>query len=213
MGPTRFLASQNPALVKRNVLASFTNLLLLPVTIVPRTVGVVGEALITGGSAAVQGISMLNPQRWGPGGVTNGRNSYSTNLEKDGQTVFEADEDDEEEVKRKFDIGSPTPLMTPSNNIATPLTSNDSNVQHQLDLLLSLDVALEIIHADRESLKRVETFAGYPGHYGHRVHDTIEEIFILMLQTMGEKHIAKGFAMLVRSDLSIDSLQLLICSS
>ena len=89
------------------------------------------------------------------------------------------------------------PLMTPSNNVPTPLTKNDSNVQHQLDLLLSLDVALEIIHADRESLKRVETFAGYPGHYGHRVHDTIEEIFILMLQTVGERHISKGFAMSV----------------
>lgn len=88
--------------------------------------------------------------------------------------------------------------MTPSNNTLTPLTSsNGSNVQHQLDLLLSLDVALEIIHEDRESLKRVETFAGYPGHYGHRVHDTIEEIFILMLQTVGEKHISKGFAMSV----------------
>jgi recyclin-1 len=99
----------------------------------------------------------------------------------------------------QFDVGSPTPLMTPSNSnsIPTPLTNNGSNVQHQLDLLLSLDVALEIIHADRESLKRVETFAGYPGHYGHRVHDTIEEIFILMLQTVGEKHILKGFAMSV----------------
>jgi recyclin-1 len=102
MGPTRFLASHNPALVKRNVLASFTNLLLLPVTIVPRTVGVVSEALITSGSAAAQGIAMLNPQRWGPGGATNGRNSYSTDLEKDGRTLFEADEDDEDEVKRKI---------------------------------------------------------------------------------------------------------------
>ena len=42
---------------------------------VSRTVGVVGEALITGGSesAAVQGISVLNPQRWGPGGMDDGR--------------------------------------------------------------------------------------------------------------------------------------------
>lgn len=98
IGTTRFLASQNPALVKRNVLASFKSLLLLPVTIVPRTVGVVGEALITGGSAAVQGIAMLNPQRWGPGGMTNGRkeiNSYSTNLERDGRMLFEADEEEE----------------------------------------------------------------------------------------------------------------------
>ena len=83
-------------------------------------------------------------------------------------------------------------------------------MQHQLDLLLSLDVALEIIHADRESLKRVETFAGYPGHYGHRVHDTIEEIFILMLQTVGEKHIMKGFAMSVSFQIRSFLLYLLI---
>ena len=100
MGPTRFLASHNPALVKRNVLASFTNLLLLPVTIVPRTVGAVSEALITSGSAAAQGIAMLNPQRWGGG--ANGKNSYSTDLEKDGRMLFEAEEDDEDEVNRKI---------------------------------------------------------------------------------------------------------------
>ncbi len=62
-----------------------------------------------------------------------------------------------------------------------------------MDLLLSLDVALELIHADREGLKRVETFAGYPGHYGHRVRDTIEEVFILLLQALGERHVSKGF--------------------
>ena len=60
--------------------------------------------------------------------------------------------------------------------------------------MLSLDVAIELIQADREALKRVETFSGYPGHYGHRVRDTIEEIFILMLQALGERHITVGFA-------------------
>lgn len=65
---------------------------------------------------------------------------------------------------------------------------------NQLDLLLSLDIALELIHATREALKRVEAFAGYPGHYGHRVRDTVEELFILMLQTLGERHVTKGFA-------------------
>ncbi|KAF8148471.1 f-box protein pof6 [Crassisporium funariophilum] len=206
-GATRFLASQNPALVKRNVLASFTSLLLLPVTIVPRTVGVVGGALMTGGTAAVQGIAMLNPQRWvggGMSGIGKGPNVYSRDLE--GATLFEADEPDEDDPQKQrivaqkkppeslaqFDIGSPTPLMTAG--ISTPLASSSSNTTHQLDLLLSLDVALEIIHADRESLKRVETFAGYPGHYGHRVRDTIEEIFILMLQAVGERHVSKGFS-------------------
>lgn len=44
---------------------------------------------------------MLNPQRWGPGGASNGRNLYSIDLEKDGRTLFEADENDED-VKRKI---------------------------------------------------------------------------------------------------------------
>ena len=85
-------------MLKRNVLASFTGLLLLPVTIVPRTVGVVGGALMTGGSAAVQGIAMLNPQRWGgsgTGGATAGA-GYSKNLEKQNGMLFEADDDDED---------------------------------------------------------------------------------------------------------------------
>ncbi|QRW25649.1 exocyst complex component Sec10 [Rhizoctonia solani] len=49
-----------------------------------------------------------------------------------------------------------------------------------LDLLLSLDTALELVHADREALKRCETFKDYPAPIGHRA--------------MGERHIAPGFA-------------------
>lgn len=87
--------------------------------------------------------------------------------------------------------------LTPQQNDSTTKNGTPpkpaSEGTNQLELLLSLDVALELIHADREALKRVETFAGYPGHYGHRVRDTIEELFILMLQTLGERHVTKGF--------------------
>lgn len=89
------------------------------------------------------------------------------------------------------------PTTQPQTHAST--FSSEKPGPEQLDLLLSLDVALELIHADRESLKRVETFAGYPGHYGHRVRDTIEEIFILLLQALGERHVAKGFYQLVFS--------------
>ena len=57
----------------------------------------------------------------------------------------------------------------------------------------SLDVALDLIQSDRDSLKRVESFKGYPGTYGHKVRETIEELFILLLQTLSERHIAPGF--------------------
>jgi recyclin-1 len=89
----RFLGSHNPALMKRNLLASFTDVLLLPVTIVPRTVGAaVGAAFTTGGTAAAQGIAMLNPQRWAGTGGMSSESGYSKHLElrndEDGEDGF-----------------------------------------------------------------------------------------------------------------------------
>jgi len=57
---------------------------------------------MTGGSAAVQGIAMLNPQRWGgSGGGTGGTAAgagYSKNLEKQNGMLFEVDEEEEDYV-------------------------------------------------------------------------------------------------------------------
>ena len=93
-GTARFLVSHNPAQVKRNLLASFKDVLLLPVTIVPRTVGAVGGAIMTGGTAAAQGLAMLNPQRWGGNASGSG---YSKNL-KDEEMLFELPDEDENET-------------------------------------------------------------------------------------------------------------------
>jgi len=98
----RFLSSHNPAQVKRNVLASFTDVLLLPVTIVPKTVGktvgAVGAAAGAAGSAAVQGLQMLNPQRWAGSNTTATANGYSQRFDA-GDMLFEigGDEDEDEE--------------------------------------------------------------------------------------------------------------------
>lgn len=85
-----------------------------------------------------------------------------------------------------------TATSTRATTPANPITAATATFE-KLELLLSLDIALELIHANREGLKRVETFSGYPGHYGHRVRDTIEEIFVLLLQALGERHIRPGF--------------------
>ena len=194
----RFLSSQNPAQVKRNVLASFTDVLLLPVTIVPKTVGMtvgaVGAAAGAAGSAAVQGLQMLNPQRWaGSNTIPDG---YSQRFDG-GDMLFEIGaEDDEDEEPAPSHVKSvespvvlaPTIAPQPPVTVTTPSWETET-----LDVFLSLDIALELIHADRESLKRVDAFAAYPGHYGRKVQDTIEEVFILMLQVLAERHLKSGF--------------------
>ncbi|KAG8757442.1 F-box protein: endocytic membrane traffic, recycling ReCYcling 1 [Ceratobasidium sp. 423] len=227
----RFLGSHNPAQVKRTVLTSFTNVLLLPVTIVPR----VGEQI---GSAAVTGFGMLNPQRWSGSSRTDPSGAYRTPVgerDGDGGLLFEIEEEDEKGEKdddgfgelqsskeqdpwaagnkRKSEapsvasrpVSAATTQSQPQSrrSTVTSMTNRSSIMSSSsgpttsfddLDLLLSLDTALELVHADREALKRCETFKDYPAPFGHRVRETIEELFILMLQAMGERHIAPGFA-------------------
>lgn len=210
----RFLTSQNPSQVKRNVLASFADVLLLPVTIVPKTVTAVGGALVSGGTAvggaAAQGIAMLNPQRWGgAGGAGWGGSSIPNGYRRHGnegaETMFEIgqDEDEEEEENEKFGsfdekpdkLNTPLPTAPlPSAPLSASTLQNATDQMEKLDTLLSLDVALELIHTSRESLKRLETFTGYPDRVGDRVRDTIEEVFILMLQALNDKHIKEGFS-------------------
>ncbi|KAF8452346.1 exocyst complex component Sec10-domain-containing protein [Boletus edulis BED1] len=278
---TRFLDSQNPALMKRNVLASFTDVLLLPVTIVPRAVGAgvgavgaigtgVGAAIGTGvgavGTGVVQGIAMLNPQRWvGNGGAVeaagvgempgNGYQSFG----KDG-ALFEVGEDDDEpedadaeeatvrgseeggvsvgvsiedeagwgeiaECQTRgnagvgpdtgaFDASGVSKRTSSTSDVAstkaatTLISTKDASrsaapsVRSQasarasveaLDLLLSLDVSLQLIHATRDAMKRLETFAAYPGATGTRVRETLDETFCQMLNALSTRHVAWGF--------------------
>lgn len=99
----RFLDSQNPALMKRNVLASFTSVLLLPVTIVPRTVG---AFVTTSSTAAVNGISMLNPQRWG----AQAANGYSADFTRK-NTDFYLDNAGPEEQEKDENEAEQGPCM------------------------------------------------------------------------------------------------------
>lgn len=63
----------------------------------------------------------------------------------------------------------------------------------RLQLLLSLDTALQLLQADRDSLKRIQTFLRFPGTYGRKVRDAIEEVFIVLLQVLNEKHVGPAF--------------------
>ena len=160
------------------------------------------NALVTGGTSAVNGLSMLNPQRWGG---ANGRTQLVP-TQKGNEVIFagpEITEKEEEFQNEKADFPSSTlqsPVTSIRSEAVTPLStpktgSKETASFDRLQLLISLDTALELIHADRESLKRTETFAKYPGKYGHKVREAIEEIFILMLKAASDRHIAPGFRM------------------
>ncbi len=142
----------------------------------------------------MNGLSMLNPQKWAG---SNGRGQLlKPEDEKDG-VIFEVPEINEKaEVDRSPSLQVPNSATSLQRRPAStrPMTPMpDTKSFDRLQLLVSLDTALELIHADRDSLKRAETFAKYPGRSGHKVREAIEEIFILMLKAAGDRHIAPGF--------------------
>lgn len=278
-----FIGSQNPAAVKRSVLTGFKDVLLLPVTVVPRTAGIVGGAVIR---TAGTGLSTLNPLRWQSGGASSGQktNQLKADLAKQNgagnvstsnlprtpndanekgymdfsngtiDTMDSESEDEEEsygdgigddmndidewnqevavwsavassrpnekkEKKKKDKVNRLNPIQrnftsppasvaTPSSLVhntngsirsastpktSTPVTPTTPNTLTEMQLLLSLDTALQVIHVNRDCLKRIETFKKYPHPYGEKVLEAIEEVSLLLFRALGDGHIASGF--------------------
>jgi recyclin-1 len=132
---------------------------------------------------------MLDPRRWGGAGQDNGidmKEGYTRGVDSTNVVLWE-DEDQPDASSERGD-DTVTPPTTSSSPQPRRLYSYDN-----LQLLLSLDVTLELIHAARESLKRLEIFVNYPGAPGVRVRETVEEVAGELLGVLGERHVRNGF--------------------
>jgi recyclin-1 len=131
---------------------------------------------------------MLDPWKWGGDGEVKGRiarEGYTKGIDAS-EIVLWADEDDNLEVPNEQGDDAATPAT------ASP-SPQPSHSFDNLQLLLSLDITFELIHAARETLKRVEIFVNYSGTYGVRVRETIEEVANELLGVLGERHVRGGF--------------------
>jgi len=135
---------------------------------------------------------MLDPRRWGGTGQVNGigaREGYTRGT--DGTNVVLWDDEDHPDDTSEQGDETAIPASTSSPQ-PPPVYSYD-----KLQLLLSLDLTLELIHAARESLKRLEIFVNYPRTYGVRVKETVEEVASELLGVLGERHVRNGFEVCV----------------
>ncbi|KAG0325464.1 F-box protein: endocytic membrane traffic, recycling ReCYcling 1 [Podila humilis] len=67
-------------------------------------------------------------------------------------------------------------------------------MEEEMNSLLSVELALHLIHLDKDALQRLSAFAALGGVLGGRVQKTIEMVFIALLKSMGQSHIKPGFA-------------------
>ncbi len=59
--------------------------------------------------------------------------------------------------------------------------------------LFSIEVALNLVHAAKSSLERAALFVQLGGQSGEEAKEQCETIFVLLLQTLGSRHIKPGF--------------------
>ncbi|GAA5994915.1 hypothetical protein JCM11641_005976, partial [Rhodosporidiobolus odoratus] len=225
-----FLASSNPAQVKKNVLAGFTKVLLLPVTIIPKTAELGFNAITYGATGAFNTFASIGTTIGGAIVPSASSSSATPAIQVPTSAIPSATaipDDDEPEpaplsaIPFESSAGAwggedaPTPVVparlsidasgtisatdpslpSPAPSSATTTTTAPARPSRfdRMQLFLSLDTALQLIQADRDSLKRIQTFIRYPGVYGRKVRDAIEEVFIVLLQVLGEKHVGPAF--------------------
>ncbi|BGP48295.1 F-box protein: endocytic membrane traffic, recycling ReCYcling 1 [Rhodotorula kratochvilovae] len=210
-----FLASQNPAQVKKNVLAGFTKVLLLPVTIIPKTAMYGVNAITYGGTAVIDTFAQLGTQLAGAGAKTPASAAPTPPSEEPvaaapaATAAVVAGELESSAAAWGGDgnaVGGPRRLsvdaigvisldgaLSSPTGASAPAAPRRAGRFDRLQLLLSLDTALQLLQADRDSLKRIQTFLRFPGAYGRKVRDAIEEVFIVLLQVLGEKHVGPAF--------------------
>ncbi|RIA96047.1 exocyst complex component Sec10-domain-containing protein [Glomus cerebriforme] len=104
-------------------------------------------------------------------------------------------------------IASSNPTLSPTDLQSALLNAKLDKMQQ----MLSLETALQMVHVNKDSLRRISAFTGYPDKMGFRIKETLESIFILLLQTLGPLHIKPAFETAIKhlgefkSDLGSES--------
>ena len=210
-----FLASHNPAAVKRNFLTGFKDVLLAPVIVVPRAAVYVGGAAIR---TAGTGLAQLNPMRWQSGTSSAAKPTGSPNPTRSstpqphsrpesekGYVGFSSDGapmtpsasstvvDEKAEWASQVESRAGTPQQANHKRHSTLSASATKTRFARMQLLLSLDTALQLIQINRDCLRRIETFSKYPGQYGHRIGRETNDIAMSVFQYLGGHHVSPGF--------------------
>ncbi|KAK5076189.1 F-box protein: endocytic membrane traffic, recycling ReCYcling 1 [Lithohypha guttulata] len=94
-------------------------------------------------------------------------------------------------------LSSSLPNKAPSDELAAKaalMTSRLDNIKS----LFSIDVALNLIHAAKSSLERAAQFIALGGPPGDIAREKCSEIYLILIDTIGNKHVKTGFERAIR---------------
>ncbi|CAO3589711.1 unnamed protein product [Absidia cylindrospora] len=196
---TRRLTNQSRETFKRNYLSAFKKVIALPVDLVSSAATTIASPFQRSQTAKLQ----------------NGKNEEESTPQSTPPSTPRSSTTNTRKIKTQSltSISSASSIKSPStpttSSPSSRLSSDGTNIttdpndaletaQTQLDMmqdLLSLELALHLIHFNKDSEKRMQRFIGigFPGRMKHDIQTTYEQIFIRLLKALGSEHIKPAF--------------------
>lgn len=88
--------------------------------------------------------------------------------------------------------GSPLPEKAPTDELAAKAALMTSRLEG-IRSLCSIEVALNLVHAAKASLGRAAVFVQLGGQAGGEAREQCENIFVVLLRILGQRHVRLGF--------------------
>lgn len=98
------------------------------------------------------------------------------------------------------EIADGTSAALPTTELAARAAIMNSGLA-RIKRLLSVEVALQLIHKCKESIDRARSFVNFTGRVGEEAREQCETMFSVMIQALGARHVQGGF------DLALNSLK------
>ncbi len=88
--------------------------------------------------------------------------------------------------------GTPLPDKAPTDELAAKAALMTSRLEG-IKSLFSIEIALKLVHAAQTSLGRTAVFIQLGGQAGGEAKEECETIFVILLRTLGNRHVKPGF--------------------
>ncbi|KAF3940171.1 Recyclin-1 [Dactylella cylindrospora] len=87
---------------------------------------------------------------------------------------------------------TPQPQTAPTNELAAKAAILNSRMEG-IRTLFNIELALDLVHKAKSSLERAAYFVRFGGQTGEEAKEQCEQIFITLIQILGQRHVKSGF--------------------
>jgi recyclin-1 len=175
-----FMSNINRQADKRDFLSSFKKVVMMPVNALPNIP--ISSPFTTNKSTALAPPNTNGTSLEVPSGSSSQAPTRPATPSLDGASVLPS----------LPGTRPPSPAPAPTTELAAKAAIMNTKLKG-IRSLFSIEVALNLVHTAKSSIERVALFVDLGGQTGEEAKEQCQTIFVLLMQTLGSRHIKAGF--------------------